>query len=109
MIEVIPSIAIIEGKCVRLEQGDYTRQKVYDISPVDLAKQFEDNGIKKIHMIDLEGTKQGMAVNMTFTFFFAVKAAALSKEIMRLPNRYLPCLFESSSIKPIKSKCLPKE
>ncbi|PWJ44005.1 1-(5-phosphoribosyl)-5-[(5-phosphoribosylamino)methylideneamino]imidazole-4-carboxamide isomerase [Sediminitomix flava] len=56
-LEVIPAIDLIEGKCVRLSQGDYGTKKVYDASPLDLAKQFEDAGIKRLHLVDLEGAK----------------------------------------------------
>jgi phosphoribosylformimino-5-aminoimidazole carboxamide ribotide isomerase len=63
MIDIIPSISIIGGKVVRLAQGNYSNQIEYSKSPIDIAKQFEDNGIKKVHVIDLDGTKQGTVVN----------------------------------------------
>jgi len=63
MIEIIPSISIIGGKVVRLAQGNYKNQTEYSKSPIDVAKKFEDAGIKKIHMIDLDGTKEGKVVN----------------------------------------------
>ncbi len=64
MIEIIPAIDIINGKCVRLSQGDYQTQKIYSESPVDIAKQFEDAGIKRLHIVDLDGAKKGAIVNI---------------------------------------------
>jgi len=64
MIEIIPAIDIIDGKCVRLSQGDYDTKKVYSESPVEVAKEFEANGIKRLHMVDLDGAKQGKIINL---------------------------------------------
>lgn len=61
---IIPAIDIIDGKCVRLTHGDYTRQKVYNENPVEVAKQFEDAGITRLHMVDLDGAKAGMIINL---------------------------------------------
>jgi phosphoribosylformimino-5-aminoimidazole carboxamide ribotide isomerase len=55
MIEIIPAIDIYQGKCVRLTRGDYHQMTVYHERPVDLARQFEEHGIKRIHLVDLEG------------------------------------------------------
>ncbi|MBI4931056.1 MAG: 1-(5-phosphoribosyl)-5-[(5-phosphoribosylamino)methylideneamino]imidazole-4-carboxamide isomerase [Bacteroidetes bacterium] len=63
MIEIIPAIDIIEGKCVRLSQGDYSQKKIYNESPLEVAKQFEDAGIKRLHLVDLDGAKKGTIVN----------------------------------------------
>jgi phosphoribosylformimino-5-aminoimidazole carboxamide ribotide isomerase len=63
MIEVIPSIQIINGKCIRLRQGDYSSEKVYDENPLKVAQIFEDSGLKKIHLIDLDGARLGKVVN----------------------------------------------
>ncbi|MCQ2351777.1 MAG: 1-(5-phosphoribosyl)-5-[(5-phosphoribosylamino)methylideneamino]imidazole-4-carboxamide isomerase [Paludibacteraceae bacterium] len=63
MIELIPAIDIIDGKCVRLSQGDYDTKKVYSDSPVDMAKRFEDVGIKRLHVVDLDGAKAAHIVN----------------------------------------------
>ena len=63
MIQIIPSISIINGKLTRLKQGDYSRETVYQDSPIDIAKQFEDYGIKKIHIVDLDGARKGSPVN----------------------------------------------
>ena len=63
MIELIPAIDIIAGRCVRLSQGDYARQKVYNESPLDVAKAFQDNGLKRLHLVDLDGAKASHIVN----------------------------------------------
>lgn len=55
MIELIPAIDIIDGKCVRLSQGDYGSKKVYNENPVEVAKEFEANGIRRLHVVDLDG------------------------------------------------------
>ena len=63
MIEIVPAIDIIDGKCVRLSQGDYSSKKVYSESPVEIAKQFEGAGIKRLHVVDLDGAKSHCIVN----------------------------------------------
>jgi phosphoribosylformimino-5-aminoimidazole carboxamide ribotide isomerase len=63
MIEIIPAIDIIDGKCVRLQQGDYGRSKVYGNDPADIAKKFEDNGIKRLHLVDLDGARTKRVTN----------------------------------------------
>lgn len=63
MIELIPAIDIIDGKCVRLSQGDYDRVKEYSASPADVAKEMEDHGIKRLHVVDLDGAKSKHVVN----------------------------------------------
>ncbi len=63
MIQIIPSITIIDGKLTRLKKGDYSSETVYKDSPVDIARQFEDYGVKKIQVIDLDGAKKGSPVN----------------------------------------------
>ena len=63
MIEIIPAIDIIQGKCVRLSQGDYSRQKTYNEYPLDVAKAFEDAGIRRLHLVDLDGAKAQHIVN----------------------------------------------
>jgi phosphoribosylformimino-5-aminoimidazole carboxamide ribotide isomerase len=64
MIEIIPAIDIIDGKCVRLTQGDYAQKKIYSASPVEAARQFEDAGIRRLHLVDLDGAKAGKVVNL---------------------------------------------
>ena len=60
---IIPAIDIIEGKCVRLTQGDYLQKKVYNKNPVEVAKTFEDAGIQRLHLVDLDGAKAKHIVN----------------------------------------------
>lgn len=64
MFEIIPAIDLLDGKVVRLKQGDYAQVSWYDISPVDLAKSYEAAGIQKIHIVDLDGAKEGRCVNL---------------------------------------------
>ena len=61
---IIPAIDIINGKCVRLTKGDYAQQKVYNNNPVDVAKQFADAGLQRVHIVDLDGAKSGKIVNI---------------------------------------------
>jgi phosphoribosylformimino-5-aminoimidazole carboxamide ribotide isomerase len=63
MIEIIPSLSILNGKCVRLTRGSYEQPAIYDITPLGLAKQFEDHGVKRLHIVDLDGAKKGSVVN----------------------------------------------
>lgn len=63
MIEIIPSISIINGKLTRLKQGDYSSETVYKDSPVDIARRFEECGVRKIHIVDLDGARKGTPVN----------------------------------------------
>ena len=63
MIEIIPAIDIIDGKCVRLSQGDYDRKTVYNEDPLEVAKQFEDHGLHRLHLIDLDGAKANRVIN----------------------------------------------
>jgi phosphoribosylformimino-5-aminoimidazole carboxamide ribotide isomerase len=63
MITIIPAIDIIEGKCVRLSRGDYQTVKVYGESPLDVAKKFEDIGIQRLHLVDLDGAKEKRIIN----------------------------------------------
>lgn len=60
---IIPAIDLIDGKCVRLSQGDYTQKKVYNENPLEVAKQFEAAGIKRLHLVDLDGAKAGAVQN----------------------------------------------
>lgn len=63
MIQIIPSIAIRDGKVIRLKQGDFSRETIYDDDPVDLARSFEDHGIEVVHLVDLDGAQRGRPVN----------------------------------------------
>ncbi len=58
-MEIIPAIDIIDGKCVRLTQGDYSQKKIYNENPLEVAKEFEAAGIKRLHLVDLDGAKAG--------------------------------------------------
>src|SRR5690554_3048160 len=62
-MEIIPAIDIIEGKCVRLTQGDYSQKTEYSNNPLDVARKFEDAGIKRLHLVDLDGAKAKKIVN----------------------------------------------
>jgi phosphoribosylformimino-5-aminoimidazole carboxamide ribotide isomerase len=62
-IEIIPAIDIINGKCVRLTQGDYAQQKIYNEYPLEVARQFEDAGLKRLHLVDLDGARLGAVKN----------------------------------------------
>lgn len=57
--EIIPAIDIIDGKCVRLTHGDYNQKKVYNEHPLEVARQFEDAGLQRLHLVDLDGAKEG--------------------------------------------------
>jgi phosphoribosylformimino-5-aminoimidazole carboxamide ribotide isomerase len=62
-MKIIPAIDIIEGKCVRLEQGDYALKKIYNEDPLEIAKQYEDNGLEYLHLVDLDGAKASKIIN----------------------------------------------
>ncbi len=64
MIEIIPAIDIIDGKCVRLSQGDFSQSTVYSDDPVEVAKMFESAGLKRLHLVDLDGAKCGRISNL---------------------------------------------
>lgn len=63
MIELIPAIDIIDGKCVRLTQGDYASKKIYNEDPLEVAKAFENYGLRRLHMVDLDGAREGRIIN----------------------------------------------
>jgi len=62
-MRIIPAIDIIDGKCVRLSKGDYSTQKIYNENPLDIAKTFQDHGVKYLHLVDLDGAKSNHIVN----------------------------------------------
>jgi len=62
-MRIIPAIDIIDGKCVRLTKGDYNTKKIYNESPLEVAKEFEDSGIQYLHVVDLDGAKSRHIVN----------------------------------------------
>ena len=62
-MQIIPAIDIIEGKCVRLTEGDYAQTKIYNEDPLEVAKQFEGVGLMRLHLVDLDGAKSGKVIN----------------------------------------------
>jgi phosphoribosylformimino-5-aminoimidazole carboxamide ribotide isomerase len=62
-MRIIPAIDLIEGKCVRLTQGDYAQRKIYNENPLEVAKAFEDAGLRYLHLVDLDGAKAKKVVN----------------------------------------------
>jgi phosphoribosylformimino-5-aminoimidazole carboxamide ribotide isomerase len=74
-IELIPAIDIIEGKCVRLSKGDYNTKKVYNENPLEVALQFENHGITRLHLVDLDGAKAGRIINYKVLETIAAKTS----------------------------------
>lgn len=74
-MQIIPAIDIIEGKCVRLTHGDYNQKKIYNEHPLEVAKQFEDAGIKRLHLVDLDGAKAGIVKNWKELELIAAKTS----------------------------------
>ncbi|MCX2719552.1 1-(5-phosphoribosyl)-5-[(5-phosphoribosylamino)methylideneamino] imidazole-4-carboxamide isomerase [Lentiprolixibacter aurantiacus] len=62
-MRIIPAIDIIDGKCVRLSKGDYDTKKIYNEDPLEVAKAYEDHGIRNLHLVDLDGAKSKQVVN----------------------------------------------
>lgn len=62
-MEIIPAIDIMDGKCVRLTQGDYAQQKIYNERPLEVARAFEDAGLQRLHLVDLDGARAGAVRN----------------------------------------------
>ena len=77
MIEIIPAIDIIDGKCVRLSQGNYEQKTVYNENPLEVAKMFEDNGIRRLHLVDLDGAKAHHIVNYRILEKIAVNTSLI--------------------------------
>ena len=63
-MQIIPAIDIIDGKCVRLCQGNYGTSKIYSSDPLDVARRFEDAGLRRLHLVDLDGAKSSSVVNI---------------------------------------------
>ena len=76
-MEIIPAIDIIDGKCVRLTQGDYSQKKVYNEKPLEVAREFEDAGLKRLHLVDLDGAKAGTVKNWKVLETIAGKTSLL--------------------------------
>jgi phosphoribosylformimino-5-aminoimidazole carboxamide ribotide isomerase len=72
-MKIIPAIDIIDGKCVRLSQGDYAQKTVYNEDPLEVAKEFEDHGIRHLHLVDLDGAKSSKVVNWSVLERIATK------------------------------------
>lgn len=75
MIAIIPAIDLIDAKCVRLSQGDYNQKTVYNENPLEVAKMFEDAGIKRLHLVDLDGAKAKHIVNYKVLETIATKTS----------------------------------
>jgi phosphoribosylformimino-5-aminoimidazole carboxamide ribotide isomerase len=76
-MEIIPAIDIIEGKCVRLTHGDYSQKKIYNEHPLEVARQFEDAGLQRLHLVDLDGAKAGAVKNWKVLESIAGKTAMI--------------------------------
>ena len=74
-MRIIPAIDIIDGKCVRLTKGDYSTKKVYNEDPLEIAKEFEGNGIQYLHLVDLDGARSGKIINHKMLSEIASKTA----------------------------------
>jgi len=62
-MHIIPAIDLIDGKCVRLTQGDYAQKKIYNEDPLEMALRFQDAGLTRLHLVDLDGAKAGHIIN----------------------------------------------
>lgn len=76
-IEIIPAIDLIDGKCVRLSQGNYDQKTVYSENPLEVAKMFEASGIKRLHLVDLDGAKAKHIVNYKVLEKIALKTSLI--------------------------------
>ena len=74
-MQIIPAIDIIDGKCVRLTEGDYAKKKVYNENPLEVALQFQDAGLERVHLVDLDGAKAGKIVNWKVLELIASKTS----------------------------------
>lgn len=74
-MEIIPAIDIIDGKCVRLTQGDYAQKTIYNEQPLEVAKEFEDAGLRRLHLVDLDGAKAGAVKNWKVLETLAAKTS----------------------------------
>ncbi len=79
-MEVIPAIDLLEGKCVRLYQGDYNQSQVFNENPVDVAQQWVEQGATRLHVVDLDGAKTGQVVNLE-AIAAIVKATSIPVEV----------------------------
>ncbi|MBU6157968.1 MAG: 1-(5-phosphoribosyl)-5-[(5-phosphoribosylamino)methylideneamino]imidazole-4-carboxamide isomerase [Bacteroidetes bacterium] len=74
-MQIIPAIDIIEGKCVRLTEGDYSQKKIYNEHPLEVALQFQDAGLERVHLVDLDGAKAGKIINWKVLELLATKTS----------------------------------
>ena len=74
-MRIIPAIDIIDGKCVRLSKGDYNTKIIYNENPLEVAKEFEANGIQYLHLVDLDGAKSKQIINHTILESIASKTS----------------------------------
>lgn len=74
---IIPAIDIIEGKCVRLTKGDYSQKKIYNEDPLEVALRFEGAGLKRLHLVDLDGAKAGTVKNWKMLEKIAAKTGLI--------------------------------
>ncbi|MBF9238941.1 1-(5-phosphoribosyl)-5-[(5-phosphoribosylamino)methylideneamino]imidazole-4-carboxamide isomerase [Hymenobacter sp. BT683] len=74
-MEIIPAIDLVNGQCVRLSAGDFSRQTTYDSDPVAVAQRFVDAGVKRLHLVDLDGARAGHPVNLPILEAIAAKTA----------------------------------
>lgn len=100
-MEIIPAIDLINGKCVRLRLGDYAQKTEYGASPLEMAKRYQDHGIRRLHLVDLDGAKAGKVINwevaetlssktsLTIDFGGGVKTKDEVKRIIDLGIRYV--------------------
>lgn len=79
-MDVIPAIDLLDGRCVRLYQGDYQQSQVYNENPVEVARQWADEGATRLHLVDLDGAKQGKPVNLG-TIEAIVKAISIPVQV----------------------------
>lgn len=74
-MEIIPAVDIIDGKCVRLTHGDYAQKKIYNEHPLEIALQFQDAGLRRLHLVDLDGAKAGAVKNWKVLETIAAKTS----------------------------------
>ncbi|MFV0248136.1 MAG: 1-(5-phosphoribosyl)-5-[(5-phosphoribosylamino)methylideneamino]imidazole-4-carboxamide isomerase [Tenacibaculum sp.] len=72
-MKIIPAIDILNGKCVRLSKGNYNKQKIYSEQPLEIAKEFEANGMQYLHLVDLDGAKSNQIINYKILEQIAIK------------------------------------
>ncbi|HEY9876528.1 MAG TPA: 1-(5-phosphoribosyl)-5-[(5-phosphoribosylamino)methylideneamino]imidazole-4-carboxamide isomerase [Candidatus Obscuribacterales bacterium] len=94
-MDVIPAIDLLEGRCVRLYQGDYARSQVFNDNPADVARQWADQGASRLHVVDLDGAKMGQPVNL--------KAIAAIVEAVSVPVQVGGGLRDFSSVSQLLS------